>query len=120
MKFKTDENLPIEVAQLLVNSGHDTKTVNEQQLQGAKDFIIFNVCNNEQRILVTLDLDFADINIYPPQKSPGIIVLRVGSHAKKHVLKIFQRIILLITHETVKNRLWIVEENKIRIRGETD
>ncbi len=81
MRFKTDENLPIEVAQLLVNSGYDVKTVNEQQLQGAKDSVIFDVCNNEQRILVTLDLDFADINIYPPEKSPGIIVLRVGRHS---------------------------------------
>lgn len=37
MHFKIDENLPIEIAALLTNAGHNAKTVNEQQMQGAKD-----------------------------------------------------------------------------------
>lgn len=36
MQFKIDENLPIEIAELLNDAGHDAKTVNNQQLQGTK------------------------------------------------------------------------------------
>ena len=78
MQFKIDENLPSEIARLLVDAGHDVKTVKEQQLQGVRDSVIINVCNNENRILVTLDTDFSNIRAYPPSESSGIIVLRVG------------------------------------------
>lgn len=36
MHFKIDENLPIEIAEILNNAGHDAKTVHNQQLQGTK------------------------------------------------------------------------------------
>jgi predicted nuclease of predicted toxin-antitoxin system len=60
MQFKIDENLPIEIAELLINTGHDAKTVNNQQLQGAKDPALIDVCRNEHRVLVTLDTDFSE------------------------------------------------------------
>lgn len=34
------------------------------------------MCVKEGRILLTLDLDFADIRVYPPQALPGLVVLR--------------------------------------------
>lgn len=56
MQFKIDENLPIEIAELLTNAGHNTKTVNEQQLQGVRDPpVLIEVCKSENRVLVTLD-----------------------------------------------------------------
>ncbi|MHB8618329.1 MAG: DUF5615 family PIN-like protein [Chloroflexota bacterium] len=35
MKFKVDENLPREVADILENAGHDAETVHTEHLQGA-------------------------------------------------------------------------------------
>lgn len=78
MQFKIDENLPIEIAGLLINAGHDAKTINEQQLQGIRDPVLIDVCKSEKRVLVTLDTDFSDIRAYPPQEFSGIIVLRVA------------------------------------------
>lgn len=40
MRFKIDENLPIEISELLINAGYDVKTVNEQLLNGVKDFVL--------------------------------------------------------------------------------
>jgi len=59
MRFKIDENLPIEIAEILINSGHDAKTVNAERLQGAKDPVLIGVCKSENRVLVTLDTDFS-------------------------------------------------------------
>jgi len=112
--------LPIEIAGLLINGGYDAKTVNEQQLKGTKDPILINLCKQENRVLVTLDTDFSDIRAYPPEEFAGIIVLRVGSQAKRHVMKVFQRAISLIGIEPLKQYLWIVEETVIRIRGKED
>jgi len=67
MKFKIDENLPIELADLLQNEGYDASTIYSESLKGAKDPTVIAVCQQEQRVLITLDLDFADIHRYPPQ-----------------------------------------------------
>lgn len=120
MQFKIDENLPIEIAALLINAGYDAKTVNEQKLQGVKDNALIDVCSSEHRVLVTLDTDFSDIRAYPPQDFSGIIVLQVRSQAKQHLIETFYRIIPLIGREPLKQHLWIVEETRIRIRGKDD
>ncbi len=118
MKFKTDQNLPIEVADLLRAAGHDATTVGEQQLGGAIDTKVVSVCRREGRVLVTLDLDFANIRNYPPDHYPGLIVLRLTRQDKPKVLKTVARIIPLLASEEVTGRLWIVDEHQIRIRGD--
>lgn len=117
-QFKTDENLPVEVADLLVQAGYDAKTVNEQLLQGATDSKLIDICKNENRILVTLDTDFSDIRMYPPEEYTGIVVLRLARQDKPYLIEIFHRIIQLIDREPLNRHLWIVEDSRIRIRGE--
>jgi predicted nuclease of predicted toxin-antitoxin system len=118
MLFKTDENLPIELAELLSSLGHDAKTVNDEHLQGASDPLLMTRCDAERRILVTLDVDFSDIRTYPPDEHEGIIVLRVGNQSRTHVIKVFSRVLKLLEAERIKGRLWVLEENMVRIRGE--
>ncbi|WP_017715576.1 DUF5615 family PIN-like protein [Kamptonema formosum] len=117
MKFKIDENLPAEFAGLLQAAGYDAVTVAEQKLQGKSDALVIEVCRQEERILVTLDLDFADIQTYPPEEFPGIMVLRVSRQDKPYLISVFQRAIPLMAREPVEHRLWIIEETRIRIRG---
>ena len=118
MKFKIDENLPIEFAELLIAQGHDALTVFEQRLEGEADPTIADVCLQEGRVLVTLDLDFADLQAYPPRQLPGFIVLRVGRQDKQHLMDVFRRCMPLIGQEPLEHYLWIVEETRVRIRGE--
>ncbi|TEU17175.1 MAG: hypothetical protein E3J21_09050 [Anaerolineales bacterium] len=120
MKFKIDENLPVEIAELLWTVGYDAMTVIEQELRGGDDAFISATCLREGRILVTLDLDFADVRAYPPQQFPGFMVLRVRRQDKRHLIAVFQRAIPLIEQEPVEHRLWIIEESRVRIRGEEE
>ena len=116
MKFKIDENLPIELAALLQDEGYDASTIYSESLKGAKDPTVIAVCQDEQRVLVTLDLDFADIKTYPPQNYAGIIVLRPYRQDKPYLLSFFQKLIPAINQHPLKGHLWIAEEDKIRIR----
>jgi len=118
--FKIDENLPDEIAGLLLAGSHDAKTVGGQNLKGVNDKKLMALCKEEGRALVTLDTDFANIRAYPPEKYNGIIVLRVVSQGKKHVIDIFAKVFIAIGREPLNQRLWIVEENAIRIRGKED
>lgn len=117
MLFKIDENLPIEIAELLIQAGHDAKTVFDQRLQGSADPALLEVCRQEQRVFITLDLDFSDIRTYPPQENEGIIVLRVANQSKPRIMALIRHIMPLLVREPLTRHLWIVEENKVRIRG---
>ncbi len=87
-----------------------------QQLGGKTDPEIASVCRQEERIIVTLDLDFADVRTYPPQDYAGIMVLRLKRQDKYRVLDTLERIVKLVKRETINGKLWIVEENYVRIR----
>ena len=97
MDFKTDENLPIEIAQLLTEAGHSVSTALDEDLGGATDEAVSSAAVAEGQVLVTLDAGFADIRRYPPASLPGIIPR--------------------LAEEPLKGRLWIVEEDRIRIRS---
>jgi predicted nuclease of predicted toxin-antitoxin system len=116
MKFKIDENLPIEVADMVRQAGYEASTIYDQNLVGEVDENIAEICQTEQRILVTLDLDFADIRAYPPNEYPGIIVMRVKQQDKPYVLNITARWIKVLPDNILDRRLWIVDDQKIRIR----
>lgn len=117
MKFKLDENLPVEATSFLRGCGHDAHSVHDEQLRGAADPSIAKVCRAEQRILITLDLDFADIRLYPPALYEGIIVLRLTLQDRDSLLAMIPRILELLQTERVSGHLWIVDESRTRIRG---
>jgi predicted nuclease of predicted toxin-antitoxin system len=117
MKFKIDENVPVEAAELLRQSGYDVLTVIEQELGGETDETVARICQREKRALVTFDTGFADIRAYPPHAFPGMIVFRLKKQSSVYILEVLERLMDTILSEPVEGHLWIVEEDRIRIRG---
>lgn len=93
MRFKVDENLHDAVAALLVSHGHDADTVHDEGLRGSDDSQLLTRCIAERRAFVTFDLDFTDIRTYQPAKFPGVIVLRLSSQSRGHVLSVMSRVV---------------------------
>ena len=88
MKFKIDENLPVEIADFLTRAGHDAVTVGDEALTGQIDNVIVQACQEEERALLTLDLDFADIRSYPPQRHFGLVIIRSKRQDKRSVMAV--------------------------------
>ena len=61
MKFKLDKNMPRDAATRLRDEGHDVETVIDEGLGGEDDPPVLKAATVEGRILLTFDLDFADI-----------------------------------------------------------
>lgn len=116
-RFKLDENLPREAQALLLKAGCDAHSVHDEKLAGAPDDKIFDACQNENRILVTLDLDFADIRRYPPSSHRGVWVLRPGTHSTRDILAALRGALALAAKEPADHRLWIVGSDRVRING---
>lgn len=117
MRFKIDENLHEAAAELLRQHGHDADSVHSEGLQGCDDATLAASCVSEGRTLITFDLDFADIRKYPPRLSAGIILLRLSTQSRPHVLSIITRVATQLNAQPLAGRLWIVSDFDIRIRG---
>ena len=78
MKIKLDEANGRRGIELLTLAGHDVMTVRDQNLQGARDETLFDVCAGEDRVLVTLDHDFGQVLRFPPKRGAGLVILEPG------------------------------------------
>ena len=116
MKFKVDENLPEELTHLLRSAGWESATVVEQNLGGTEDPPLARVSSSEGRILVTFDRGFTNIKIYSAFGLPGVIVFRLKRQDKPHVLKVSDQLVQELKRRELHGELWIVHENRIRIR----
>lgn len=116
-RFKLDENIPRDAEELFSGAGHDVETVLSEELRGAPDRKVIDIAKAENRILVTLDVDFADIREYPPADSPGIWVLRTRSQAIASVLLLLRGALAILATESPSNSLWIVEPGRVRVHA---
>lgn len=78
LRFKLDENLPRLAEAALRDLGLDVETAHSEGLAGAEDPALLAACVAEDRILVTLDLDFSDIRAYPAASHRGVWVRSMG------------------------------------------
>lgn len=116
MRFKLDENFGARSQRLFHDAGHDVKTVRDESLQGADDRLIYRVCCEEQRCLVTLDLDFADVVRFPPAATAGIAVIRVPRNPSLALLeRLVAQPLTAAGSLQIDGSLWIVEVDRLRI-----
>jgi predicted nuclease of predicted toxin-antitoxin system len=116
MRIKLDENLGLLGKALLEADGHDVMTVAELQMTGAEDEFIFKVCQNEGRMLVTLDHDFGYTLRFPPEATAGIAVLECRGRLSPSTIEARVRELAAMLRARPNEReLWIVEPGRVRI-----
>src|SRR5262249_47418731 len=121
MKLKLDESLGLLGKSLLEADGHDVLTVVDQQMIGAEDERVFEVCRDEGRILVTLDHDFGQTLRFPPEGTAGIIVLECkGRVSPAMILGRMKELATALKTQPNRGELWIVEPGRIRIHERKD
>lgn len=115
MKIKFDENLDARLITLFLEGGHEAITIPSQGLRGVKDEVLYEICKNEDYILVSLDLDFSNCLNYPPAGTPGIVVLRGPDNFFPTMRILIETLIQALSIHSPAGRLWIVEPGRLRI-----
>ncbi len=114
MLIKLDENLGERGRQLFADAGHEVATVNEEGPSGANDLTIITVCASERRCLVTLDLDFSNPFLFPPDQYAGIAVLRPRRPGPEELYATVATQIKALERPSIEGKLWSVERDRIR------
>jgi predicted nuclease of predicted toxin-antitoxin system len=116
VKLKLDQNLGVRGQDLFEAAGHEVCTARTQGLDVAEDDVIWQRTLAEGRVLVTLDLDFADTLRFPPGEHAGVAVLRVPEHRGSGLLPATMKtLVQALSSQLIKGRLWLVEPGRIRI-----
>lgn len=116
MKIKLDENLPAEVADLLLSRGHDTHTVAQELLVGRVDDVIIRAAINEDRVLLTQDLDFSDLRKFKPGTHSGIVLIRLRDPSRRRIIERVEQILNCEQVENWRGCFIVISDRKLRIR----
>jgi predicted nuclease of predicted toxin-antitoxin system len=116
VKLKLDENLSRHLKQALSSLQHDVTTAADQELLSQPDTAIAAAANGEGRILLTLDLEFADLRKYPPGSHPGIILFRPRSFGPLAVNRSVEEFVRATDLERLAGCVVVVDPTRVRVR----
>ena len=116
MNIKLDENLSRHLKDQLLPLGHNVSTAFEEGLLGKVDVDVSAAAKGEDRMVFTLDLDFADLRKFPPGSHPGIILFRPRSMGPMAV----NEFVLKFVRETEFASLCVVSPSSNRTESASD
>ena len=118
MRVFLDENLSAHLIALLKASGHDATCAYDAGLCGKSDEAIREFSIREDRVLLTLDGDFADLRRYPVAGTPGVIWLKpVPPVTLANIEQQLATAVDLLQDRDVHGLLVIVSNGRIRTRS---
>jgi len=117
MKLKLDENLSRHLKPLLITQGHDTLTAADENLLSRPDAEVARAAAMEYRMLLTLDVEFADLRKYPPGSHPGIILFRPLSLGPLWVNRFVAEFMQSADLAALAGCVAVVEPGRVRIRA---
>ena len=117
MKLKLDENLSRHLKPVLSALGHDARTAADEGLLSRPDSEIARAARDENRILLTLDVEFADLRKYPPGSHPGVILFWPFSLSPVSVNQFIADFIQHTDLDTLASCVAVVDPVHTRVRS---
>ena len=117
MKIKLDENLSKHLKTIFKEDAHEVDTVEEENLTGQPDEVIYATCRREQKVLITLDHDFGNILRFPLNQMEGIVLLEPPNpHLDEDIIRLSRIVSKELKTRPIREILWIVQPDRIRVR----
>jgi predicted nuclease of predicted toxin-antitoxin system len=116
MKFLIDMPLSPELANWLNQQGHDAVHASKVGLDRASDTEILERARNEQRVVITADLDYPRFLALAQAEGPGLILFRGGNYSEQESLDRLKRALETIPNQELPNSIVVIEKERIRRR----
>ena len=110
MKFLLDHNIPKKLSKTLMTLGHDVIRVDSS----ARDIDIALKSRSDGRILVSLDRDFANTEIFSP-KDFDIIQIIIHPAYSEAIIPAFLSMLKTVPPEEFKGLILLQENGSVRI-----
>lgn len=118
LRFFADQCVSNLIIQSLQNVGHEVLRLKDHLPTNAIDKEVLLKAQEKEAILLSLNGDFADIVVYPPDQYKGIVTFQIKNHPR-----IIPQLIETLIHYLDQNlkmdfyrgKLFIIEPHRIRI-----
>jgi predicted nuclease of predicted toxin-antitoxin system len=123
MRFLADMGVDSRVVSWPRGQGHDAKHLREEGLHRMPDGGIFAKALAEDRVVLTFDLDFAEIAALSRGAKASVVVFRLHNTRTRHVIDRLAAVLADSAESLEEGAVLVVEESRHRIRrlpiGET-
>ena len=117
MKFLADMGISQTVVRLLQQSEYDAIHLREQRLQRLPDNLIMAKAKNENRIILTFDLDFGDLLAFSGDSLPSVIIFRLVKARPDYVMSKLKPVLNQCQKDLEEGAIIIVKDNSYRVRN---
>jgi predicted nuclease of predicted toxin-antitoxin system len=117
MKILVGEDLPPAVAGFLAAMEYDAQHVRDLGLAGETDQVVYARAQDLGAMLLTADLGFGNVHLYPPGTHNGVIILRFPDFFRRNdILDLVRRFIQDTDLESFAGALVVVTPSSYRVR----
>lgn len=117
MRFLADMPISRSTVVHLRDKGHDCSHLLDLGQERAKDTEIAELAIKEERILLTMDLDFASIVAASKLSSPSTIIFRLRDNKPNTVNTLLDMNLSKIAPDLEKGAIAIFERARVRVRA---
>ena len=114
MKFLVDMPLSRALAVWLKRQGYNAVHALENGLDCAPDEVILKHAKEEQRVVITADLDYPRLLAMAKAEEPGLILFRGGNFNEQQVTERLERALAVVPHEELPSSIVVIEQKRIR------
>ncbi len=100
----------------LTEQGHDAVHLRDQGLQRFEDEDIVAKAVQEARIILTWDLDFAEILALSGRQHVSAVIFRLHNTRSVHVIRRLERVLVESAQDLEEGAIISVEEHRHRVR----
>ena len=117
MKFFLDENIPLSAVEVFQALGLEVAHARNTVLRGAMDREIAEYARKHRAILVTKDLEFGSVVLYPKGSHYGLLILRFPHYfTVRQTLANLRVFLSKLKPQTFVNCITVLEIGRYRIR----
>lgn len=116
MQFLADMGVHLDVVDWLRGQGHDAKHLRDEGLQRLQDEDIFAKAIAEQRVVLTFDLDFAEIAALSSGPFASVVIFRLRNARAFHVINRLATVLPSVIPLLEQGAIVTVEESRHRVR----
>ena len=116
MRLLADLHIAPRTGQFLRSLGHDVLRVTDLLPATASNESIVERAGQDQRIILTQDLDMTAIIALSRRQYPSLVTLRLSSVRIEFVNTILQRTLPVLEHDLQQGALVTIEDSRVRLR----
>jgi predicted nuclease of predicted toxin-antitoxin system len=116
MSILLDQCVPRKYKYLLQSWGYAATLLNEHIAPDASDVDVIALAQTLDAVLLTVDLDFANILNYPPGNYAGVVVMRYEASNEDALGSTLQQVLTDLYRDPLRGVLVIIEPTRYRVR----